>query len=95
MNYRFLDKQKTLHLGPWPALGLADARAKRDEARKQVAAGIDPSVEKKRAKIAARYAAAKPRRPMCENSVNQGLRRLGYSSDQMTAHGFGSMGHAA
>lgn len=58
MNYRFLDKQKTLHLGPWPAIGLADARTKRDEARKQVAAGVDPSVEKKRAKIAARYAAA-------------------------------------
>ena len=25
MNYRFLDKQKTLHLGPWPTIGLADA----------------------------------------------------------------------
>ena len=33
MNYRFLGKQKTLHLGKWPAVGLAAARAKRDEAR--------------------------------------------------------------
>ncbi len=57
-NYRFLGKQKTLHLGAWPAVGLADARAKRDEARRQVAAGIDPAIEKKRARIAARFAAA-------------------------------------
>jgi integrase len=30
-------------------------------------------------------------RPMSENTVNAGLRRLGYSSDQMTGHGFRSM----
>jgi hypothetical protein len=58
MNYRFLTKQKTLHLGKWPAVGLADARAKRDEARKQIAAGMDPAIEKKRARIAAKHAAA-------------------------------------
>lgn len=58
MHYRYLDKQKTLHLGKWPEVGLADARAKRDEARKRVAAGFDPAVDKKRARIAAKYAAA-------------------------------------
>src|SRR3546814_3447014 len=58
MNYRFLGKQKTLHLGKWPAVGLAAARAKRDEAREQIAAGMDPAIEKKRARIAARHAAA-------------------------------------
>ncbi|WJS98369.1 tyrosine-type recombinase/integrase [Novosphingobium humi] len=30
-------------------------------------------------------------RPMSENTINAGLRRLGYSSDEMTAHGFRSM----
>lgn len=30
-------------------------------------------------------------RPMSENTINAGLRRLGYSSDQMTAHGFRAM----
>lgn len=30
-------------------------------------------------------------RPMSENTVNAGLRRLGYGSDQMTGHGFRSM----
>lgn len=32
-----------------------------------------------------------PRRPMSENTINAALRRLGYTSDQMTAHGFRSM----
>lgn len=30
-------------------------------------------------------------RPMSENTVNAGLRRLGYTSDEMTAHGFRAM----
>ncbi len=58
LNYRYLDKQKTLHLGTWPSVGLADARTRRDDAKQKIAAGIDPSLEKKRARIAAKYAAA-------------------------------------
>lgn len=58
VDYSYLDKRKTLHLGPWPEVSLADARIRRDEARKLVAAGTDPSVEKKRARIAAKYASA-------------------------------------
>lgn len=57
-NYRFLDKQKKLHLGGWPTISLADARVRRDEAKKKIAEGIDPALEKKRARIAAKYAAA-------------------------------------
>jgi integrase len=57
-NYRFLDKQKKLHLGGWPTISLAEARVRRDEARKKIAEGIDPALEKKRARIAAKYAAA-------------------------------------
>lgn len=30
-------------------------------------------------------------RPMSENTINAGLRRLGFSSDEMTAHGFRAM----
>src|SRR5690606_4860026 len=33
----------------------------------------------------------RPRNMMSENVVNQGLRRLGYTPDQMTAHGFRAM----
>lgn len=57
-KYRFLDKQKTLHLGGWPQVSLADARVRRDEAKRKVAEGLDPALEKKRARIAAKYAAA-------------------------------------
>jgi integrase len=32
-----------------------------------------------------------PKRPMSENTVNAALRRLGYTNDQMTGHGFRSM----
>ena len=30
-------------------------------------------------------------RPMSENTINAGLRRLGYATDEMTAHGFRAM----
>ena len=58
MNYRFLGRQKTLALGVWPEVDLADARAKRDEARRLLAKGIDPAAQGKLDKIAASVAAA-------------------------------------
>lgn len=57
-RYRFGGVQKTLHLGPWPTVSLADAREKCREARKVIAAGLDPVLEKKRAKITAKFAVA-------------------------------------
>ena len=49
-DYRFLKKRKTLALGVYPDVPLADARAKREDARKLIAKGIDPSVQKKKEK---------------------------------------------
>lgn len=46
-SYRFLGKQKTLALGAYPDVSLANAREKRDEARKQLANDADPSEVKK------------------------------------------------
>ncbi|TSA15035.1 MAG: DUF4102 domain-containing protein [Comamonadaceae bacterium] len=46
MSYRFNGKQKTLALGVYPAVSLADARARRDKARKLLAKGTDPTVVK-------------------------------------------------
>lgn len=51
MNYRFVGKQKTLYIGVYPETSLAEARAKRDEARKLINAGQDPATEKKLAKM--------------------------------------------
>ena len=57
MNYRFLSRQKTLHFGEWPIVSLADARTRRDEARRQLAAGLDPVEERKADRLAKRIAA--------------------------------------
>lgn len=46
MAYRFEGKQKTLSLGIYPEVGLAQARDRRDEARKLLANEIDPSAVK-------------------------------------------------
>lgn len=51
LRYRFGGKEKMLALGKYPEISLADARARRDEARKQLANGIDPSDKKKIDKI--------------------------------------------
>lgn len=46
-RYQFMGKEKLLSLGTYPAVNLADARTKRDDAKKLLAQGIDPSVQKK------------------------------------------------
>lgn len=53
LNYAYLGKQRTLSFGAWPDIGLADARERRDEARKLIAAGLDPSHEAKLAEARA------------------------------------------
>ena len=47
MNYRYADKQKTLSFGTYPQVTLAEARIKREEAKKSIADNNDPSLEKK------------------------------------------------
>jgi hypothetical protein len=51
-KYRFDGKEKSLSLGTYPEISLADARQRRDEARKQVAHGIDPAGVRKAMKQA-------------------------------------------
>ena len=46
-RYRFLGKEKTLSLGIYPEVGLAEARSKLSEARKLVSNGEDPSETRK------------------------------------------------
>ena len=52
MDYRHLDKRKTLALGVYPAVTLAQARKRRDEAKAQIADGIDPNTAKRAEKLA-------------------------------------------
>lgn len=51
LRYRFGGKEKMLALGKYPEVSLADARARRDEARKLLANGVDPSENKKAGKV--------------------------------------------
>ena len=50
--YRFEGKQKTMGLGIYPDVSLADARERHSEARKLLAAGVDPMQDRKDVKQA-------------------------------------------
>lgn len=53
LKYRFEGKEKLLSLGTYPEVSLKQARERRDEARRQVASGVDPSASRKARKAAA------------------------------------------
>ena len=151
LAYRFGGKQKLLALAAYPTISLADARQARDEARRLLAAGVDPAQEKRGRKaleddrgdifrvVAEEYVSKlkhegrtaatitkiewllafphpalgdqamaafsrlreisgdgglpfpgvrTPTRPISDNTLNAALRRLGYGTDDVTAHGF-------
>jgi len=58
MDYRFAGKRKTLSIGPYPTFGLSDARHKREEAKRLIADGQDPSAKKRLDKISLVHAHA-------------------------------------
>ena len=52
LDYRYSGKRKTLSMGIYPEVSLKDARNRRDDARKQLANGIDPSEQRQAIKAA-------------------------------------------
>ena len=54
LAYRFAGKQKTMALGVYPTVSLADARSQRDQAKKLLARSVDPSVQRKADRQAAK-----------------------------------------
>lgn len=52
LKYRVGGKEKLLSLGVYPDVGLQAARERREEARKQLAAGVDPGAKRKAEKAA-------------------------------------------
>jgi integrase len=50
-KYRVDGREKKLAIGPYPEIGLGEARRRRDEAREAMAAGKDPAREKQRDKV--------------------------------------------
>lgn len=57
LKFRFAGKEKKLSLGLYPDLSLKDARRLRDEARSELALGIDPARRKQEEKAAAKLGA--------------------------------------
>lgn len=47
LKYRYEGKEKRISLGTYPDVGLKEAREKREEARRLLAAGIDPGANRK------------------------------------------------
>ncbi|MDI9847320.1 tyrosine-type recombinase/integrase [Rhodoblastus sp. 17X3] len=58
LAYRFNEAQKTLAIGVYPATGLKEARVAREEAKRRLANGQDPSLAKKLEKAAKAAASA-------------------------------------
>lgn len=56
LKFRFGCKEKMLALGVYPEIPLKEARIKREDARRLLAEGIDPSLVRKQSKIASRLA---------------------------------------
>lgn len=50
LKYRYNSKEKRIAFGSFPEVSLLDAREKRDNARKLLAEGLDPSLERKKKK---------------------------------------------
>ena len=58
LKYRFAGKEKLLALGVYPRVSLKEARNRRDEAKRLLDDGVDPSVERKVRKVATAERAA-------------------------------------
>src|SRR3990167_9142955 len=58
LKYRILGVEKTLALGVYPDVSLADARQRREDARKLLAQGIDPGENRKAVKASREGSAA-------------------------------------
>ena len=87
-DYRFAGKRKTVSMGVYPTVTLAEARERRELARKLLANGVDPSEQKKAQKSAsqersansfeaiAREWFAKHAVTLAESNATRTLRRL-------------------
>ncbi len=58
LKYRYLGAEKRISLGAYPAVGLKEARERRDDARRHLAEGRDPSAVKQAEKLRAETKAA-------------------------------------
>ena len=85
MAYRYSGKQKTLALGVYPAVSLAEARKRRDKAREQLAKDIDPSTAKREDKQAKADLAANTFELVARTWLKKtAVKRKGVTQDRIT-----------
>jgi len=83
LNYRFLGKGKTLALGTFPSVSLAEARSKRDKAKKLLVEGIDPSEKRRVDKLTSHIATENTFKAIAEELVGK-LEREGRAEATLT-----------
>ncbi|WP_430419366.1 tyrosine-type recombinase/integrase [Phenylobacterium sp.] len=71
LKYRHLGKEQQLSIGVFPTVSLKDARKRRDDARAQIAKGLNPSFEKKRAAAAALVGAANTFKAVADEYIDR------------------------
>ena len=76
-RYRFSGRHRVLSFGPYPEVSLKEARQRRDEARALMRDGVDPGIERKRAKLTAELSAANTFGAVAEEYIEQKLVREG------------------
>jgi integrase len=74
LKYRFNGKEQLLSLGAYPDVSLAEARKRRDDARKALAEGRNPSAEKKRAALAAAIGAGNTFKAVADEFIAKRVR---------------------
>ncbi|MEE3154190.1 MAG: integrase arm-type DNA-binding domain-containing protein, partial [Pseudomonadota bacterium] len=83
MKYRWEKREKKLAIGPYPLISLAEARARRDQARLQLLEGIDPSREKILANYLAQASGDDPFGKVAQEFIDK-RRREGMSESTAT-----------
>jgi integrase len=85
LKYRFDGKEKSLSIGPYPLVSIAEAREKRDAAKKLLLTNTDPAAEKRLAKAAA-VAAARNTFGLVADEQLEILERKGLADATMKKH---------
>ncbi|REF28708.1 integrase [Xenorhabdus cabanillasii] len=87
LKYRIAGKEKLLAIGTFPLVTLAEARKKRDGAKKLIAEGIDPNQDKKQKKLAAQGEINNTFESIAREWYEQRKDRwsVGYRTDMMSA----------
>ncbi len=74
LKYRIVGSEKVLALGTYPDVPLKAAREQRDEARRLLAAGVDPGVKRKAEKVTKVDTFCRNRKGMARSSAKEVFR---------------------